>query len=162
MKPGGHPPQEATAYIRIHPQLIFPFPMNTIIHPLKPSRSTRSPEATSSKTMAARKPHYDCQELDDALKVIVYVPGVDAAGVEITTRGPDLLVTARKSHFVRVNFNALNLESVQRDYLLSLRLGRNLDYTALYAEIHEGVLTLTIPKKDPAAVPTHEMLSRVA
>jgi HSP20 family molecular chaperone IbpA len=63
---------------------------------------------------------------------------------------------------VRVNFNALNLESVQRDYLLSLRLGRNLDYTALYAEIHEGVLTLTIPKKDPAAVPTHEMLSRVA
>lgn len=136
--------------------------MNTIIHPLKPvSRSTRSPEATVN-TVAARKPHYDCQELDDALKVVVYVPGVDAAGVEITTRGPDLLVTARKSHFVRVNFGALNLEGVQRDYLLSLRLGRNLDYTALQAEIHEGVLTLTLPKKQAAAFPAREALSYVA
>jgi HSP20 family protein len=136
--------------------------MNTIIHPLKPaSRSTRSPEATVNP-VAIRKPHYDCQEQDDALKVVVYVPGVDAAGVEITTRGPDLLVTARKSHFVRVNFQALNLESVQRDYQLSLRLGRGLDYTALQAEIHEGVLTLTIPKKEPAAFPTREPLSRVA
>lgn len=137
--------------------------MNTIIHPLKPaSRSTRSPETTSVKTAVVRKPHYDCQELDDALKVVVYVPGVDAAGIEITTRGPDLLITARKSHFVRVNFQALNLESVQRDYLLSLRLGRGLDYLALTAEIEAGVLTLTIPKKEPAAVPTREPLSRVA
>lgn len=136
--------------------------MNTIIHPLKPSRSTRSPEATSSKTVDVRKPHYDCQEQDDALRVVVYVPGVDAAGVEITTRGPDLLVTARKSHFVRVNFGALNLEGVQRDYQLSLRLGRNLDYPALLAEISDGVLTLTIPKKQPAAFPSREALSRVA
>ncbi|HEY9250310.1 MAG TPA: Hsp20/alpha crystallin family protein [Rariglobus sp.] len=136
--------------------------MNTIIHPLKPSRSTRSPEATSSKTVDVRKPHYDCQEQDDALRVVVYVPGVDAAGVEITTRGPDLLVTARKSHFVRVNFGALNLEGVQRDYQLSLRLGRNLDYPALLAEITDGVLTLTIPKKQPAAFPSREALSRVA
>lgn len=135
--------------------------MNTIIHPLKPSRSTRSPEATVN-TVAVRKPLYDCQEHGDALKVIVYVPGVEAAGVEITTRGPDLLVTARKSHFVRVNFGALNLESVQRDYSLSLRLGRHLDYPALEAEIADGVLTLTIPKKMPAAFPSREALSRVA
>lgn len=125
--------------------------MNTIIHPLKsPSRSSRPPATV--KTVAALKPHYDCQELETGLRVTIYVPGVDASGVEITTRGPDLLVTARKSHFVRVNFDALNLEGVQRDYALSLRLGRNLDYTALRAEIHEGVLTLTLPKKQPAAV----------
>lgn len=138
--------------------------MNTIISPLKPtSRRPSNPDATDvSASAAIRKPHYDCQERDDALKVIVYVPGVDAAGVEITTRGPDLLVTARKSHFVRVNFEALNLEGVQRDYQLSLRLGRNLDYTALEAEIHDGVLTLTLPKKQPVAFPLGEALTRVA
>jgi HSP20 family protein len=136
--------------------------MNTIIHPLKStSRSSRNPEATV-KTAAARKPHYDCQELESGLRVTVYVPGVDAAGVEITTRGPDLLVTARKSHFVRVNFDALNLEGVQRDYQLSLRLGRGLDYTALQAEIADGVLTLTLPKKQPAAFPARESLAYVA
>jgi HSP20 family molecular chaperone IbpA len=137
--------------------------MNSIIHPLKPaSRSTRSPEATLATSAGSCKPHYDCQEQDDALKVIVYVPGVDASGVEITTRGPDLLISARKSHFVRVNFGALNLEGVQRDYQLSLRLGRSLNYTALGAEIHEGVLTLTIPKKVPATFPTSALFSRVA
>jgi HSP20 family molecular chaperone IbpA len=138
--------------------------MNTIISPLKPSsRRHSSPEATDATASAAiRKPHYDCQERDDALKVVVYVPGVDAAGGEITTRGPDLLVTARKSHFVRVNFEALNLEGVQRDYQLSHRHGRNLDYTALEAEISEGVLTLTIPKKQPVAFSLGEALTRVA
>ena len=121
--------------------------MNTIIHPLKPaSRSTRSPDATVT-SVAARHPHYDCREQDDTLKVVVYVPGVDSPGVEITTRGPDLTVTARKTHFVRVNWQSLHLEGAQRDYQLRLRLGNGLDYAALEAEIRDGVLTLTIPKK---------------
>jgi HSP20 family protein len=138
--------------------------MNTIIHPLKSTSRSSRPEATSSSktNVAARKPHYDCQEQTDGLLVTVYVPGVDASGVEITTRGPDLLVTARKSHFVRVNFDALNLEGVQRDYALSLRLGRNLDYTALQAEIHDGVLTLKLPKKQPIAFTARESLAFVA
>ena len=135
--------------------------MNTIIHPLKSTSRSSRPEATVN-IAGFRKPHYDCQELDSGLRVTVYVPGVEASGVEITTRGPDLLVTARKSHFVRVNFDALNLESVQRDYALSLRLGRNLDYPALQAEIHEGILTLTLPKKQTAAFPCRESLSNVA
>lgn len=135
--------------------------MNTIIHPLKPAVRSRSPEAKAPAS-APRKPHYDCQDIEDGLRVTVYVPGVEASGVEITTRGPDLLVTARKSHFVRVNFDALNLEGVQRDYLLSLRLGRGLDYTALKAEIAGGVLTLEIPKKHPARFHSKEDLAFVA
>ena len=128
--------------------------MNTIIHPLDPARSdTRSPHATAP-VAAARKPHYDCREQGDALQIIVYVPGVDASGVEITTRGPDLTVTARKTHFVRVNWQSLHLEGAQRDYELRLRLGHGYDYTALQAEIRDGVLTLTLPKKQPAAFAT--------
>ena len=123
--------------------------MNTIIHPLTPpSPGTRIPNATA-KPVAARKPHYDCREQGDAIKVVVYVPGVDASGVEITTRGPDLTVTARKTHFVRVNWQSLHLEGAQRDYQLRLRLGHGLDYSALQAEIRDGVLTLTLPKKQP-------------
>jgi HSP20 family molecular chaperone IbpA len=77
----------------------------------------------------------------------VYVPGVDASGVEIEARGPDLLVTARKTHFVRVNWQSLHLETAQRDYQLRLRLGHGIDYPALHAEIHQGVLTVVLPKR---------------
>ena len=97
-----------------------------------------------------RKPCYDCREQAESVKLTVYVPGVEAAGVEIEGRGPDLVVTARKTHFVRVNWQALHLESAQRDYQLRLRLGHGVDYAALHAEIHNGVLLVTLPKRLPA------------
>jgi HSP20 family protein len=118
--------------------------MHTIIHPLNPS--TRSPAAEPTH-VAFRQPNYDCQEHPDTMKLVVYVPGVDAAGVEIEARGSDLTVTAKKSHFVRVNWQSLHLETAQRDYQLRLRLGSGFDYTSMQAEIHHGVLSVTLPKR---------------
>lgn len=130
--------------------------MHTIIHPKTP-RATRLDAAV---TEAFRDPHYDCAQMGDTLKVTVYVPGVDASGVEITQRGPDLIVTARKTHHVRVNWRALHLEAAQLDYQLRLRLGRHLNYDALRAEIHDGVLTIALPKLTADAMP--ERARRVA
>ena len=132
--------------------------MHTIIHPSRPARRTRS--AVSPALPKFRQPSYDCHEQPEAVKLTVYVPGVDAAGVEIESRGPDLLVTARKSHFVRVNWQALHLETAQRDYQLRLRLGHGIDYAALHAEINEGVLTVILPKRQ--AVEDHFSTRRVA
>ena len=120
--------------------------MHTIIHPSTTANRTRRPESPSTMSNF-RQPNYDCREHPDTVKLTVYVPGVEAAGVEIEARGPDLLVTARKTHFVRVNWQSLHLESVQRDYQLRLRLGHGIDYPALHAEIHQGVLTVVLPKR---------------
>ena len=123
--------------------------MHTIIHPLSPTRSLPLAEVSPS-VPNCRKPSYDCQDRPDNVTLTVFVPGVDAAGVEIEARAPDPVVTARKAHFVRVNWQALHLESAQRDYQLRLRLGHGLDYARLQAEIHNGVLTVTLPKRLPA------------
>ncbi len=77
------------------------------------------------------------------------MPGVSAAGVSIEARSPDLTVTARKTRFVRVNWQALHLEGAQRDYRLRLRLGSGFAYQAMQAEIHNGVLSITLPKAKP-------------
>ena len=119
--------------------------MHTIMNTLITSNTSRTTPAPV--TMPVRTPHYDCVQESDALKVIIFVPGVEASGVEISRRGPDLTVTARKSHYVRTNWQALHLEGVQRDYQLRLRLGNGLDYEALNAELTDGRLSLTIPKK---------------
>ena len=117
--------------------------MHTIIHP-----ANRHHFVDSSPTKRNfRQPSYDCREQPEAVKLTVYVPGVEAAGVEIEARGPDLVVTARKTHFVRVNWQALHLETAQRDYQLRLRLGHSIDYPALHAEINQGVLTVVLPKR---------------
>jgi len=123
--------------------------MTTIIHPTRQTRSHRTVRTTTSAQW--RKPLYDCQDQDGALKLVVYVPGVEGSGVNIEARGPDLVVSARKTQFVRVNFEALHLEPSQRDYRLNLRLGRGYAYEAMGAEIHQGVLTITLPKRSATA-----------
>lgn len=129
--------------------------MHSIIHPKKPN-THRADVATES----FRDPHYDCVQMEDALKVVVYVPGVDASGVEFARRGPDFIVTARKTHLVRVNWRALHLERAQLDYRLTLRLGYNVDFDALRAEIVDGVLTVYLPKR--VAATATEAVRRVA
>jgi HSP20 family protein len=121
--------------------------MHTPINAHRPDTRSSSAEVMSPDIF--RKPNYDCREQRGAVKLVVYVPGVDATGVDIEARGPDLFITARKSHFVRVNWQALHLESAQRDYFLRLRLGTSFDYPAMEAEIREGVLTVTLPKRLP-------------
>jgi HSP20 family molecular chaperone IbpA len=121
--------------------------MQKIIRSLK----SRQPSPAFARKDAFRRPHYDCQEQMDALKLAVYVPGVDPAGIDIEVRGPDLIVTAPKSHLVRANWRAAHLESAQRDYQLRLRLGFSLAYDALQAALHDGVLIITIPKKTAVA-----------
>ena len=113
--------------------------------------SSRRPGRPVSAIGETRSPHYDCQQHADALDLTVFLPGVDAAGVEIVVRGPDLVVIGRKSHVVRVNFAAAHLEHAQLDYELRLRLGRDLDYAALTAELTDGILSLHIPKRAPLA-----------
>src|SRR5689334_13387962 len=100
--------------------------MNTTTTTAKTTHRLPAPARASLE--AFRQPAYDCQEQRDAMKLVVYVPGVDASGVDIEARNGDLTVTARKPHVVRVNFNALHLESAQRDYQLRLRLGRGFDF----------------------------------
>ncbi len=100
-----------------------------------------------------RQPSYDCRELPDAVQIVVYVPGVGASGVEIEASGPDLVITANKTRFVRVNWQALNLEGSQRDYRLRLRLGLGFDFSKLEARIDDGVLTLAVPKLQESLVP---------
>lgn len=119
--------------------------MHTIIHR---HHLSRFPGAESKQNF--RSPHYDCMDLPLAIKMTIYVPGVDANGVEITTQGPDLFVTARKTHHLRANWQALHLESVQRDYQLKLRLGLGFDFEALQASVARGVLTIVLPKSKPA------------
>lgn len=120
--------------------------MHTIINSLP--TNGRAKLAAHASADAFRQPAYDCEDRGDAMKLTVYVPGVDASGVEIEGRGPDLTVTARKAHFVRVNFDALHLEAAQRDYRLRLRLGTAFDFSAMEAEIADGVLTVTVPKRN--------------
>jgi HSP20 family molecular chaperone IbpA len=115
------------------------------MHTIIPALSRSAPETSAA---GFRQPHYEITEQAQALKLAVFVPGVEASQVDITTRGPDLVIVARKNHPVRVNWQALHLEIAQRDYELKLRLGLGFDFSALRAEMRDGVLSIVVPKRD--------------
>src|SRR5262249_691761 len=123
--------------------LLFPS-MHTIIHPT--THASRHRSAVRTSAVSFRKPMYQVQGQADCMKLVIFVPGVDAAGVSIAPQGAALRIIAPKTHFVRVNWQSLHLEGSQRDYRLSLRLGRGLNFEAMQAEIHNGVLTVTLPR----------------
>ena len=120
--------------------------MNTIIPSHRPND-----HAPTAPPPAFRQPHFECTDLLLAIKLVVLVPGVEANGVEITTSGPDLVITASKAHVVRVNWQALHLEGVQHDYQLKLRLGYGFVFDELQADLREGVLTIVAPKRESFA-----------
>ncbi len=125
--------------------------MHTIIHRNENQRfPARSLTNRSAFPAEFRSPHYECMDLPQSLKLAVYVPGVEASGVDLTTQGNDLVVTARKAQHVRVNWQPLHLESAQRDYRLTLRLGSGYDFDSLRAYIAKGVLTIVLPKRRSA------------
>ena len=105
-----------------------------------------------------RLPHFACTGLPQALELKVFVPSVDAAGVDIATHGPDLIVTARRSRHRSVNWPALQPTRAQRDYQLKLRLGYGYDFAGLRAELSAGVLTLRLPKSPgvTSPLPAHQ------
>lgn len=122
--------------------------MHTMIH------TNMTTDTTSSSRIAKaefRNPHYECRHDDGSMKLTVYVPGVVASGVDITMRGPDLVIMARKERFVRPNWNGFQIERVQRDYLLRLRIGHGYDPETMVADLRNGVLTLHLPKRATAA-----------
>ena len=125
------------------------------------STTSRYRSAFEASNATFRQPNYDCRELPDAVNIVVYVPGVGASGVEVESHGPDLVVTALKTRFVRVNWQALNLEGSQRDYRLRLRLGLGFDFSQMQAGISDGVLTLSVPKRQDSLAPAPR-LRRVA
>lgn len=127
--------------------------MHTINHPQTAKRRSRSLHNLGS--LEFRQPNYDCREQPDAVQLTLYTPGVNPTSIKIEAVGPDLIVTARKSQVVRVNWQSLQLENAQRDYRLCLRLGTGLDYAALQADFHDGVLLLTLPKRQSSNLGPH-------
>ncbi len=120
--------------------------MPAIIHPPHPSPAPAEP------VRSFRQPHYECTDLARALLLVVRVPGVEAAGIELTTRGPDLVITARRARLMLVNCAPLRPESAQRDYQLKLRLGLGFDFRSLQANLDDGALAILLPKRPAVAL----------
>lgn len=112
------------------------------------------------KTVPARyyAPYTDIYETDDALTVLMEIPGVEKKDIDINVENDVLRVEAR------IDFSKYEgLEPVYTEYNVghfarSFTLSRKIDQQQISAQVDDGLLTLTL-KKAAEAVPRRVAIS---
>ena len=103
--------------------------------------------AESTRDMPVYVPTVDIYESEDALTLLVDMPGVGPENVTIDVRDNQLtlrgLVTPEGN-----NERVLLHEYGVGDYYRQFTLGRTIDQSKIEASVKDGVLTLILPKSD--------------
>jgi HSP20 family protein len=92
----------------------------------------------------------DVWQADDGYHVALDLPGVDPAGVEITSERNVLTIKANRSAEYEEGHNVLLAERPQGSFTRQLQVGDALDTTKVAATYNNGVLVLTIPMAESA------------
>ena len=107
-------------------------------------------------TIAARVflPHADIYETQDALRVILEMPGVEKDNVEVHVEEGVLNVAGRLDLSKYKGLQPLYTEYNIGHYSRSFRLSSKIDQSKIGAEMNDGVLSLTLPKVEEAKLQT--------
>jgi HSP20 family protein len=106
------------------------------------------------KTVPARYyvPTTDIFETDDALTVVMEIPGVERQALEVNIENDVLRVDARIDFSKYEELEPLYTEYNVGHFTRSFTLSNNIDQQQISAQLDDGVLTLTL-KKAKEAVP---------
>jgi HSP20 family protein len=91
-------------------------------------------------------PTADIFETQDALQVILEMPGVEKTNIDLTVEEGVLSVRGRLDFSKYNNLQPLYTEYNVGHYARSFRLSSKIDVNKIGAELSDGVLTLTLPK----------------
>ncbi len=112
----------------------------------------REVEKKQETTIPARVfvPATDIFETDQALTVVMEMPGVDKANVEINVEN-DILTIEGKIDFSKYEglqplYTEYNIGNFSRSFTLSSKIEQD----AIKAELTDGVMTLVLPKSEKA------------
>jgi HSP20 family molecular chaperone IbpA len=106
------------------------------------------------KTVPARYyvPPTDIYETDDALTLVLDLPGVEKKDIDVELENDVLKIEARIDFTKYEGLEPLYTEYNVGHFARAFTLSDKIDRDRIEAELEDGVLTLTL-KKSPAAVP---------
>jgi HSP20 family protein len=117
------------------------------------AQEKRELQRKEEPTIPARTfvPTTDIYETDQALTVVMEMPGVDKANLDINVENDVLSVTGRidfsKYETLQPVYTEYNIGHYRRSFSLA---PNRVDQEKIKAEMKDGVLTLTLPKAEQA------------
>jgi HSP20 family protein len=95
-------------------------------------------------------PSTDIYETDEALRLVMEMPGVEKKDIAVTLENGVLRIEGRIDFSKYEGFEPVYTEYNIGPYARSFTLGRVIDQEKIDAQLDDGVLTLTLPKAEAA------------
>ena len=95
-------------------------------------------------------PYSDIYETDDALRVVMEIPGVERKDVDVALENDILRVDARIDFSKYEGMEPVYTEYNVGHYTRSFTISNKIDQERISAQLEDGVLTLTLPKAKEA------------
>jgi HSP20 family molecular chaperone IbpA len=95
-------------------------------------------------------PYADIFETDEALSVVMEMPGVERNAIDISLENDVLRVEGRIDFKKYEDLEPVYTEYNVGHYARSFALSRKIDQARIAAQVEDGVLTLTLPKAKEA------------
>jgi HSP20 family protein len=104
--------------------------------------------STEEKTERYIRPRTSVFEMDDAVQIIMDVPGVSKENLDIHYDRGELTITAKRETWDREKLTSCYCERFDGHYRRVFALDNTLDNNKIDAKLAQGVLELTIPKTE--------------
>ncbi len=100
---------------------------------------------------ASRVPAVDIRETDSELKLIADLPGIDKEAIEVSVKEGILSLTVKseQEHSEESQGRVIRQERYRGTFLRSFKLNDTVDDENIQASYKDGVLSITVPKKEP-------------
>ncbi len=96
-------------------------------------------------------PYTDIYETDQALVVVMEMPGVDKKDIDIKLEKNEISIEGRVDFSIYENYKPTYTEYNVGHFARSFRLSSEIDQSAIDANVADGVLTLNLPKVPEAS-----------
>ena len=94
-------------------------------------------------------PKVNVYEYDDKIGIVAEIPGLDKKNVTVDVEEDVLIISGDKHGFDSDGGKCITRELKQSSFKRSFNLGDHLDGDGVSAQFKDGMLSISIPKKEP-------------
>ena len=102
-------------------------------------------------------PKVNIYEYDDKIGIVAEIPGLDKSNVSVEVEEDVLIISGDKHGFDSDGGKCITRELKQSAFTRSFNLGEYLDGSKVSAKFKDGMLSISIPKKEPEQPKKHSV-----
>ena len=102
-------------------------------------------------------PKVNIYEYDDKIGIVAEIPGLDKKNVSVEVEEDVLIISGDKHGFDTDGGKCITRELKQSAFTRSFNLGEYLDGSKVSAKFKDGMLSISIPKKEPEQPKKHSV-----